>query len=120
MSTIPWLMITIFILIVAIFIAFLFLNKNKKSPPDYYSFFIMGITWLVIGIPLGVSSKNYGLFAMGVVFTIVGLVNKKKWKENHRTWRQLSKEEKRAKTILIGILSVFALAGLIVYYLTTK
>jgi hypothetical protein len=75
----------------------------------------MGIIWLIIGVPLGFSSKNYGFLLLGLIFTIVGLANKKKWKENHRTWKQLTKEERRIKTFLIVVLGIFFVAGLLVY-----
>jgi len=99
--------------LVVLLILALIINKGKIRPPDYYAFFIMGIIWLALGLPL----KNYTLSAMGIVFTIVGLVNKDKWKENRQSWETLTPIEKRWKIILIAILSFLVLAGLVVFIL---
>lgn len=77
MNTTSWLILSILILLSVILIVFLLLNKNKKQPFDYYTFFIVGIVWLILGISL----KNYSLFILGLIFTITGLTNKNKWKK---------------------------------------
>ncbi|MFA4833952.1 MAG: hypothetical protein WC619_03865 [Patescibacteria group bacterium] len=109
MGTTPWLLISVAILLVLFLILAIMLKKGIKRPPDYYAFFIMGIIWLILGIPL----KNYTLSIMGLVFTIVGLVNKKKWKENRQCWGTMTPEEKKWKTIILVILGLLVLAGLV-------
>jgi len=79
-------------------------------------FFIMGIIWLVFGIPL----KNYTLSIMGIIFAIVGLVNKGKWKKNRQRWETLSPEEKKWKIAIIVVLSLLVLAGLVFLLLSNN
>lgn len=106
-------MISWFMISVAVLLALLlfYINKGKKHKPDYYSFFIIGIIWVATGVPL----KNYVLSAMGAVFLIVGLTNKKKWKQNHRSFNKLSKKEKKQKIILMIILLAILLLGVIAF-----
>src|SRR3989339_182439 len=92
------------------------LNKQKnnhfekqKQDPDYRAFFIMGITW----IPVGIVINNYGISAMGLIFMITGLVNKDKWKK--QKWSELSDEKKRLKLLIILFLGASMLLGLIMY-----
>ena len=94
----------------------IYLKKKYKTPTDYYSLFIMGIIWIPLGIPL----KNYALSGMGLVFMIIGLVNKKKWNKKKRTWKDLSKEEKKVQKIILIMLSVFLLIGIIAFFLLQR
>lgn len=111
MTNIPWMLITVLSLLILFgIIAFLYKNK-KKSPIDYYNFFIMGIIWAGAGVPL----KNYALSAMGIIFLIVGLVNKDKWKKNHKTWKQLTEEEKKIKYVVLIGLGMLVVLGLVLF-----
>jgi F0F1-type ATP synthase membrane subunit a len=115
----PWIMIAIAVIIVILAIFMIFVLKGKKrTPPDYYAFFWIGICWMVIGIPLSFSSKNHFFFIMGLVFFAIGIVNKDKWKKNRalqKKWKKLSKTEKwtRISIILALALGVFVL---FIYY----
>ena len=53
---------------------------------------------------------------MGIVFMILGLVNKDKWKKNHRSWKQLGKSERTFRIIGIIVLGILALAGVVFYF----
>ena len=111
-----WILISIAILIL-LFAVIAIINKRKaKRPTDYYSLFLIGIIWLAIGIPV----NNYVLWSLGILFTIVGLVNKKKWKENRVTWKDLSPEERKLKKWIIVILGILLLAGVVMYYSTEQ
>jgi hypothetical protein len=115
MSAIPWILIAVGVfLILFIFLVFLLIKKKKRAP-DYYTFFIVGIIWL----PIGIATGNHALSAMGVVFAIVGLINKKKWKENRRIWKKMDKDEKKITVIVIIMLSILVLLGLIFFVLST-
>lgn len=116
MKQIPWIILAIIILLLIVGISVMVFSKKKRRKPDYYTFFIMGIIWLAAGIPL----EMYPLSAMGLLFTVVGLANKQKWKENHPEWEDLTENEKRNKLILIGISSLLVIAGLIVFFLYSK
>jgi hypothetical protein len=110
---IPWILISIAIILVLLFVLMILFRKKVKAPTDYYVFFIIGLTWL----PLGLVFKNPALWGMGLVFLIVGLVHKKEWKKNHRPWNKLSKEEKKYRKIIIAALGVLVLVGLVAFLL---
>ena len=114
MSSRPWILISIGVLILLLgVLAFLF-QRKKKHKPDYYVFFIMGVIWL----PIGFAMKNYALSAMGLIFAIVGFLNKDKWKKNHRTWSKMDKDERMMMLIVVIGLGVLVLAGLVLFLLT--
>jgi hypothetical protein len=97
-------------------IAIVFWKKKKNIPPDYYTLFMMGLVWFVIGFPL----ENHALSIMGIVFAVIGLANKDKWKKNRRRWSQLDPDEKKIKLIIMIILGVLVVAGFIVLVLKQK
>jgi len=115
-----WSIVSLVILVLLIILgiaAVIYIYKRpEKRKPDYHAFFVMGIVWLIIGIPL----KMWGLSAIGLVFTIVGLANKKKWKENRKCWSDLTDKEKKFKMIIVIALGVLVLIGLAIYFLTEK
>jgi len=106
--------ILVLLIIIGIFVAIA--AKKSKRPIDYYAWFWIGISWLIIGVPLALRSDNYSLIAMGLIFAVVGLVNRKKWKTNRTTWKDLSKKERRFKFIILIVLGLLIFAGLLVFY----
>lgn len=116
MIQIPWILITILITLVLLGILSFVLFKKKKRPIDYYSWFIIGICW----IPLGIISKNHFFWIMGLAFMSIGLYNKDKWKKNRRKWSKLSKEEKILVTAIMVILLVLVVLGLVFFFLSEK
>lgn len=109
-------MVGIGLLVFALLIAAIVVQRKKKTPPDYYTFFIMGIIW----IPVGIATDNSVFTIMGFVFMAVGLANKDKWKKHHPSWKQLGKEERRLKIIIIGLLGLVVLAGVVAFLLVQK
>lgn len=85
-------------------------NKSQEAEPDYRTFFILGITFL----PVGIATKNPGLWGMGAVFMIFGLANRNKWKEEP-AWSEQSPESKRFKSAIIIGLIVLLLVSILVY-----
>ena len=63
---------------------------GRISPSNYRAFFLMGLVWLPIGVILVILSWVidmpiiYGipLFALGLIFLIIGLWNRNKWKRD--------------------------------------
>jgi NhaP-type Na+/H+ or K+/H+ antiporter len=56
-------------------------NLNKGEP-NYKAFFIMGITFLSLGITLSAATENPGLIGisgLGVAYIAIGLKNRDKW-----------------------------------------
>lgn len=94
MTAIPWILISIGVLIGILAIIAVFAMKGKKRPTDYYSFFVMGIIWLLFGIFM---SLKYGdslgniFVILGALYSIIGLANKDKWKKNRRTLKNMKK-----------------------------
>ena len=97
-------------LIIGFGVFFIAKNKDAKMEPDYRLFFILGITWL----PIGIATDNPGLLGMGAIFMIAGLANKKKWKEQVK-WSELSPEKRRAKLIIVVGLTLLLLIGIAAY-----
>jgi flagellar basal body-associated protein FliL len=116
---IPWIMIAILVLLIVFGIIFAVLvKKNKgKHETDYYSFFVMGIIWLPFGLVIRLfDSDSYigNMFiVLGLAYTIIGLVNRKKWVK-----KKITPEKKRLMwiSVIIGLI-VFGL-GVLVYFLS--
>lgn len=107
-----WIIISIAVLLVLLGVAAFLINKNKKSAPDYYSFFVMGLIWA----PFGIIMKNYAFFIMGIAFMIIGLYNKDKWRKNRQTWNVLDERQKKIRMAVIIMLGILVLAGACVFY----
>ena len=89
-------------------------NNEEKRVPNYRALFIIGVTWL----PIGIATDNPGFWGMGAVFMIAGAVNKDKWGKETK-WVDLSPGAKRIKLIVVGGLTVVLLAAL-AYYILVK
>jgi hypothetical protein len=111
MSSTPWILVTIAVLVVLLAIVAIYYNKNSKGAhkPDYYTFFVMGIIWF----PFGVIFDMPVFYILGLVFMLSGIVNKDKWKENHKA--ALINKKPLKVMLLIG-LALFFLLGLIFLY----
>ena len=95
-------------------LAILFIKHNEgKHKVDYYSLFIMGLIWLVIGIPL----RNTILEVFGIAFFVLGLFNKKKWKKNRTDWTKVTKKQKKILYLSMIMLFLLLVAGIIVFCL---
>jgi hypothetical protein len=89
MSTIAIMMIGIlFITIFVLIITILWVKKNSKNEwtkeVDYRAFFIMGISFLPLGIVLTFVVGNpgfIGFMGLGICYIAIGLANKDKWKK---------------------------------------
>lgn len=55
--------------------------KKEKIKPNYRLFFILGITWVPLGVVFYKTTRNIGFLIMGVIFLIIGLINRDKWGE---------------------------------------
>ena len=108
------------LLFIAIILMIFIRTKSKiKYPTDYHNLFIIGIIWLSAGIPIGVTTKNYGLMALGLIFMAVGMLNKKKWKKNKKEIQKLQEKHPeyfKTKKIIIGILLLLLIIGIAVYW----
>jgi len=55
--------------------------KKEKIKPNYRLFFILGMTWVPLGVVFYKTTRNIGFLIMGLLFLIIGLINKDKWGE---------------------------------------
>ena len=81
-----------------------------NSEPDYRAFFILGISFL----PVGIATENTGLWAMGLIFMILGAANRSKWNDTPKL-SEMEPGRRRFKFVLIGLITVFLLAILLFY-----
>lgn len=111
-----WILIFVAVAIVLLGVLAIFFIKSKegKHKVDYYSLFLIGLIWVAVGIPL----KNSALWIVGVVFFIIGLANKEKWKKNRTDWKKVTKRQKKILYIAIVMLFLLLVAGIIVFWLT--
>ncbi|MFH1771170.1 MAG: hypothetical protein ABH828_06475 [archaeon] len=101
---IPFIIIVVILIAIITVLLTIFTFKNqKKRPVDYKALFVMGIIFMGAGIAIG----NYGISAMGLIFFLIGALNKDKW-NNARKWEKLGKKDKR--TLMIALI-----AGILVF-----
>lgn len=104
--------VAVFVLLLAIIV--IYRNREQRIEPDYRTFFILGISFL----PIGIATDNPGLWGMGSIFLLVGLANRSKWKEEPK-WFELDPEKRKAKLLIIlGLTFLFVLG--IIFYLLAK
>lgn len=85
-----WILISIFLSIFAVIIGIIVyftvrVNQNNGGTRevDYRAFFIMGISFLPLGIVLTFVVDNpgfIGFIGLGIAYIAIGLANKDKWK----------------------------------------
>lgn len=85
-----WILISIFLGVIAVIIGvilFFSLRKNQKDgitkEEDYRAFFIMGISFLPLGIifTVTINPAFISFIAIGGCYIAIGLANKDKWKK---------------------------------------
>ena len=116
MGAMPWIRVSILVLILFLLVVMLVVNKKHKRPVDYYNLFVIGLIWAVIGIPF----ENGMLACLGLVFMFAGLVHKKEWKKNKRSWNKLSKKERLVVMWITIILMALLVLGILALFLTKK
>jgi len=99
--------IIVIVVLIAILLTYLIVvsaskQKEGKRTPNYRALFIIGISWL----PIGIATDNTAFWSIGLVFLIIGLANKNKWKQETK-WSDLPPNVKRFKLTLISVLIIF-------------
>lgn len=67
--------IGILILLLGLIVYKFRVRKGEQREPAYQVFFILGITW----IPLGIALDMPVFYILGIAYMIIGLVNRDKW-----------------------------------------
>lgn len=70
------------ILIVALALGMYVRCRKRECTPDYRGFFIIGLIWVPLGVVFYITSGNIAFLGVGVLFLLIGLANKAKWKES--------------------------------------
>lgn len=118
MSTFPIIAISIAaVLVVLLAVIFVVRRYRGEQPiePDYRVFFILGITWL----PLGISTDNIAFLVMGITFMIIGIANRDKWPEEKK-WSELPSSERSKRLMIILGLTLLVVVGAAVYFLVGR
>jgi hypothetical protein len=97
-------------LVIAIRAAIIQRKENRKA--NFKAFFIIGICW----VPFGIATNNTVFTIIGLVFLILGLANRKNWK-NQPKWDELSLAEKKIKLALIIFLMLILIVGVVFYFI---
>ena len=87
---IEYILILLLILALIIGIATIFIYHNKKKIAnekeiDYRTFYVLGISFLPMGLVLSITTKNpgmIGIMGLGAAYLAIGLANRDKWKND--------------------------------------
>ena len=58
-------------------------GTGRSLAGDYRIFYILGVTWLSLGVTLSIALKQaefWGMGIVGLIFTLIGLMNLNKWR----------------------------------------
>ena len=111
MNSTNWPMIVAAVLILLIGVLFFVLKRGKPHKPDYRVLFILGVTW----VPLGIATGNQVFTITGLVLAAVGLANRGRWEERKK-WSELDQKTKNLKIVLLALLTLLLVAGVAVYF----
>ncbi|MBT4333676.1 MAG: hypothetical protein HOD64_10400 [Candidatus Cloacimonetes bacterium] len=114
MERITMMIILAIIIVIGLIIAIISARARRKEgrKPNFKAFFIIGITW----IPIGIATQNYVFMVAGLAFMILGFTKKKEWKDQPK-WEDLSPAEKKMKLALIIFLSLILILGVVFYFI---
>ncbi len=87
--------------------------RGKRQPTDFYNLYQAGIIWMVFSIP----TKSFIFLAIGMFMSVIGMVNKAKWKANSRGFGKLDKKARIIRAILIGALLGLLISGVYVVFM---
>jgi LPXTG-motif cell wall-anchored protein len=100
-------------IIILTLLAVVFIYKKRKGiKPDANAMFIIGISW----IPLGIATENHTFTVLGIVFMIIGAQQKHKNKGDEVQYSKLPPAVKRVRVILIVVAAIIFVAGIVMYY----
>ena len=96
------------------FVVLLRKGKISNTEPDYRTLFIMGVIFTGAGV-----SINMGVSAFGVILMIVGIANRKKWKEQPK-FSEMSPGQKKLKIVALVLLGILVFAGFVAWYVAAS
>ncbi len=106
-----WRIVIILGFLLLALVLYLLKKKNiKDDKPNFKVLFIVGITW----IPLGIITKNPGFLVGGLALTIIGFLKRDQWRKEKK-WSELSPAEKKFKLAIIVLLALMVVAGVVTF-----
>jgi amino acid transporter len=99
----PWILWAILVLVIILAVVAFLAKKRKKRPIDYYTWFIIGFSWMILGIAL----NEYVFSIIGVVFMVFALRHRKDW-QKHVNW-----SDKNITRWIVWALAAFVVAALV-------
>lgn len=117
MSAFPIIAVTIALTLAVLLAVALVVYRRRGEMPetDYRVFFILGITWL----PLGIATENPAFWGMGAVFLIVSLANRDKWQEAKK-WSDLSPTQRGVKLLVVLGLALVLVLAVVTFFLARR
>ena len=100
---IPWVLIAVAVLAIVLAVVYF----KRKVKPNYHAVFTLGIVFLI----LGMGNDDTFMWIAGAVMLIVGIANKDKWKV--KKWKDMRKNERIMKGVIIALLLLLLLAGIL-------
>ena len=73
---------------------------------------MLGIIWLPVGLIMG----NTVFWMLGLVYTVLGLANRDKWKDEKK-WSDLSPNERNIRLVVVVGLTLVLAVGIVVLLL---
>lgn len=72
-------------------------KEGKVQEINYYTFFVMGIAFLSMGIifMIIINPGFIGFMGLGIIYMIIGLSHRDKWKTNKKIKRKARKSKRR-------------------------
>lgn len=113
----PFITLSILIGIALLAILAIFIFKYKKidhQEPNYYTLFILGIIFTGAGAAMftTLGPAGGGLFILGIIYLIIGLANKHKWKPEQIP-KQLDKNTRNLVIILVALILLAIILALL-------
>ena len=105
-------MIVVALVVIALAIIFAVTQRKKRQTTNYRALFIIGISFL----PVGIATKNPGIWIMGLIFLIISLVNRKEW-QSEKKWTELSMSDKALRLTLMIVGFLLLVAGVALFFL---
>jgi len=109
--------VIVIVITVVLLVALIIARRYSETPhqTNFKALFVLGLAWIVVGI----SSDNLPLLVLGILFMVIGIINRQRWTRQPR-WTEMSPAQKRIKLIIMSILLVLLVAAAALYFVATK
>jgi hypothetical protein len=109
-APIIWPIIGIAVLVLLILALVVYRTSGGKRPTDYRTLFIIGASY----IPIGIATENSAFSIIGLVLIGIGISNRDKWEDN----KTPVSENQRKIVIVLLALTFLAVFGTFLFWYT--